>query len=92
MDNVVLFLNDVSSRQFKYIIPSFSQQQIKYIKEIINNILKSVIQLSETDKLFLKKSRHFLRRFIRRGTSKTELVRHSNVLHTIIKIAKKTLS
>lgn len=92
MDAFVFFMCDITLRQFKRIVPTFSRTQVKYLKEIINNILRAVIQLSETDKVFLKKSRYFLRRFIRRGVSRNELIRHSKVLHTILKIAKKTLT
>ena len=59
MDNFVLFMADVSLKQFKEFLAIITRQQIQYLKEISNNILQSVIQLTREDKLLLKRGRHF---------------------------------
>ena len=92
MDNFVLFMADVSLKQFKEFLTIITRQQIQYLKEISNNILQSVIQLTKEDKLLLKRGRHFLRRFTKRGASKCSIVKNYKILHKIISITKKELT
>ena len=86
MDNFVLFMADVSLKQFKEFLAIITRQQIQYLKEISNNILQSVIQLTREDKLLLKRGRHFLRKFTKRGASKCSIVKNYKILHKIITI------
>ena len=92
MDNFVLFMADVSLKQFKEFLTIITRQQIQYLKEISNNILQSVIQLTREDKLLLKRGRHFLRKFTKRGASKCSIVKNYKILHKIISITKKELT
>ena len=92
MDNFILFMADIKLNQFRKILHSVTRQQIRYLKEIVNNILRSVVPLSQEDKLFLKRGRHFLRKFTRRGASRCLLVKHYKILHRVIKVAKSELT
>ena len=92
MDNFVLFMADISLKQFKEFLTIITRQQIQYLKEIANNILKSVIQLTREDKLLLKRGRHFLRKFTKRGASKCSIVKNYKILHKIINITKTALT
>lgn len=92
MDNFVLFIADISIKQFKEFLSIISRQQIQYLKEISTNILKSVIQLTREEKLILKRGRHFLRKFTRRGASKCTIVKNYKILHKIVTITKKALT
>ena len=92
MDNFVLFMADVSLKQFKEFLKIITRQQINYLKEIANNILQSVIKLTREDKLVLKRGRHFLRKFTRRGASKCLIVKNYKIIHKIIKITKEALT
>ena len=92
MDNFVLFMADFSLKQFKEFLVIITRQQIQYLKEISNNILQSVIQLTREDKLLLKRGRHFLRKFTKRGASKCAIVKNYKILHRIISITKKELT
>lgn len=92
MDNFILFMADISLKQFRAILHTVTRQQIRYLKEVVDNILKSVIQLTREDKLFLKRGRHFLRKFTRRGASRCSLVRHYKLLHRVIKLTKTALT
>ena len=85
-------MSDITLKQFRTILHSITRLQIRYLKEIVNNILKSVIQLSREDKLFLRRGRHFLRKFTRRGASRCSLVKHYKILYRVIQIAKSELT
>ena len=92
MDNFVLFMADISLKQFKEFLNIITRKQIQYLKEISNNILKSVIKLTREDKILLKRGRHFLRKFTKRGASKCSIVKNYKILHKIISITKKELT
>ena len=83
---------DISLKQFKEFLNIITRKQIQYLKEISNNILKSVIQLTREDKLLLKRGRHFLRKFTKRGESKCSIVKNYKILHKIINITKNALT
>ena len=92
MDIFVLFMGEIELKQFKDILNTLTRTQIKYLKEIVHNILQGTLPLSEDDKNILKKRRHFLRTFVARGASRSKLVREFRVLHRIVHLAKKHLT
>ena len=92
MDNFILFMADITLKQFRTILHSVTRLHIIYLKEIVNNILKSVIKLSREDTLFLRRGRHFLRKNTRRGALLCSLVKHYKILYRVIQIAKSKLT
>ena len=92
MENFISFMSDIKASQFKNFLCHFNRIQIRFLKEIINNILKGVIELKEVDRAVLRKKRHFLRKLVARGTSKHDIVKQYKILHKILLIAKEYLS
>ena len=91
MDNFILFMTDINEKQFKSILNTLTRTQIKYIKEVVNNILQSVIPLTQEDKKYLTKRRHFLRSLIHRGATRQQLVKEFRVLYRLLKITRRHL-
>ena len=88
MESFVELMTNVTKAQFKLILTSLSNKQKRLIKEIIHNVLHGGVELSATDRAYIRRYRHFLRQFTRR---QGEISKHINLFHYIFRLVRKQM-
>lgn len=87
----LLFLSEVENKQVKAILERSTKPQILAIREVVVNLLNSVIPITDVEKKKISKHKTFFRQLAHKSQSRCKISHKSKAIKDLMVIARPVL-